>query len=467
VSATAPRPPPVARPAAAGARDAVRSRATRRAVLLLLAGLPVAFLPTFLSERWIPAWLAFVGVSVVAMGVDVVLCPRARRVATRAEAPPVVYIGRSDVLRVEVENRDRRSLAAEVLVDLEGEVATPPARVASLPPSALATVELPLVPRRRGTVVVRRLWLRWEGPLGLVRREVSRDLDLRVSVTPDVRSVREAAIRWLASREFVSGLRTTRATGDGSEFSALREHVPGMDSRAIHWKASARHRRLLGQEFRAERNRQVVLAVDTGRLLREPIRGSSRAPADVPRLDHAVNAALLLSYVSLRAGDRVGLYAFDERPRVFVEPQGGLRAFPRIQSACAGLEYSTSETNFTLAVADLATRLRRRSLVVLLTEFVDAVSAELMVEGLARLSRRHLVLFVALRDPGLDAAAATRPDSIDVLYRAVVAGDLVRERETVLQRVRRLGVHVVDAPPDRVSARLVERYLDVHRRELV
>jgi uncharacterized protein (DUF58 family) len=299
-----------------------------------------------------------------------------------------------------------------------------------------------------------------------VRREVVREAGLEVRVIPDVRSVREAAIRWLASREFVSGLKTARATGDGSEFSALRDHVPGMDPRAIHWKASARHRRLLGQEFRAERNHQVVLCVDTGRLLREPL-GRLGVGAGIPRLDHAVNAALLLAYVSLRAGDRVGLFAFDERARAFVEPQGGLRAFPRIQAACAGLEYSTAETNFTLGLADLATRLRRRSLVVLLTEFVDAVSAELMVESLARLSRRHLVLFVALRDPGLDRTAAAPPSSLDALYRAVVAGDLARDRDAVLARVRRLGVHVVDAPPERVSARLVERYLEVHRRELV
>jgi uncharacterized protein (DUF58 family) len=317
---------------------------------------------------------------------------------------------------------------------------------------------------------VRRAWLRWTGPLGLVRREVARDVGLAVRVIPDVKSVREAAARWLATRETTLGARVARGSGDGSEFSALREHVPGMDPRAIHWKASARHRRLLGQEFRAERNRQVVLAVDTGRLLREPLplaSASASGRGAIPRLDHAVNAALLLAYVSLRAGDRVGLYSFDERPGAFVEPQGGLRAFPRVQAACAALEYSSAETNFTWAVADLSTRLRRRSLVVVLTEFVDAVQAELMVEGLARLSRRHLVLFVALRDAGLDRTAHAEPATLDALHRAVVAGDLVREREAVLRRVRRLGVHVVDAPPERVSSRLVERYLEVHRRELV
>jgi uncharacterized protein (DUF58 family) len=430
-------------------------------VLLLLAGIPVALLPSLLSPAWVPVWLAAVGLTVVGVSLDALLCVGARRVLSPVSTPPLVYIGHPDVLSVDLSLRGRaRRLSVAVLADLPPELVPQPVARATVTPSTPVRVDVPLVPRQRGTFHVRALWLAWEGPLGLVRREVRRPAEAVVRVIPDVRSVREAAIRFFSAREFVSGLKVARGMGDGSEFASLREHVPGMDTRALHWKASARHRRLLGQEFRAERNHQVVLALDTGRLLREPLAG-------IPRLDHAVNAALLVAYVSLRAGDRVGLFAFDERVRAFVEPQGGLRAFPRLQAACAGLQYSTAETNFTLGLADLATRLRRRSLVVLLTDFVDSVTAELMVENLTRLSRRHLLLFVALRDPELDRLAAAPPATLDALYRAVVAGDLAREREAVLRRVRRLGAHVIDAPPARVSARLVERYLEVHRRELV
>src|SRR5690606_37670883 len=132
-----------------------------------------------------------------------------------------------------------------------------------------------------------------------------------------------------------------------------------------------------------ERNHQVVLAVDTGHLMSEPLVG-------IPKLDHAINAGLLLSYFSLRAGDRIGFYGFDSAVRTFLEPSGGLRSFPRLQQASAALDYNHVETNFTLGLGELQGRLTRRSLVVVLTDFVDTVTAEIMVENVLRLSRRHL-----------------------------------------------------------------------------
>jgi uncharacterized protein (DUF58 family) len=189
--------------------------------------------------------------------------------------------------------------------------------------------------------------------------------------------------------------------------------------------------------------------------------------AGVPRLDHAIGAGLVLGYVCLKTVDRVGLYGFDDRVRLYVAPGGGVRSFARLQRRSAQLDYGRTETNFTLGIAELSARLSRRSLVVLLTEFVDTVTAELMIENVQRLARRHLVLFVALHDPWLEAVAAREPATVDELHRAVVAGDFVRERELVLGRLRQLGVHCVDAPPGRVSAQLLDRYLEIRRRELV
>jgi uncharacterized protein (DUF58 family) len=203
-----------------------------------------------------------------------------------------------------------------------------------------------------------------------------------------------------------------------------------------------------------------VVAFDTGLRMREPLAG-------MPRLDHAIHAGLLLAYVALKTGDRVGTFAFDERVGTWLEPEGGVGAFPRLQKALTALEYSASETNFTLGLSSLATRLRRRSLVVIPTEFGDSVTAGLMVDAIGRLVARHVVVFVALRDPLVDEAAGESPETTGALYRAVVAADFAREREGVLKRLRRMGVHVIDALPSQVSVALVNRYLDVHRRELV
>jgi uncharacterized protein (DUF58 family) len=323
-----------------------------------------------------------------------------------------------------------------------------------------ARLKVPLVPRRRGRLGVRALWLRWAGPLGLVARQTRVPVGQEVSVVPNVRAVRAAAVRFFGARETQLGLKVERFLGDGSEFESLREFVRGMDHRAIDWKASARHNKLLGQEFRAERNHQIILAVDTGHLMREPLGG-------IPKLDHAVNAALLLGYVGLKTGDRVGLYGFDEAVRAYLAPRGGVAAFQRLQAASADLEYSTAETNFTLGITDLSTRLRRRSLVVLLTDFVDVVTTELLMRNLDQLARRHLVVFVTLRDPSLVELAAAAPRSLDDVHRAVVAGDFAREREVVLKRLRRMGVSTIDAPPAAITGQLLSRYLDIKRREKI
>ena len=187
----------------------------------------------------------------------------------------------------------------------------------------------------------------------------------------------------------------------------------------------------------------------------------------VPRLDHAIHAALLLAWVSLRHGDRVGLFAFDDAPRGFAPPRSGRATFGSLLSLCAGLSYRSAETNFTLGLTDLMNQLRRRSLIVVLTDFADTVTAELMIDNLGRLARRHLVVFVALSDPLLQRLAHGPLAEMADVERAVVAESLLSDREVVLARLRRMGVLVVDSLPDRIGPALVNRYLDIARRERI
>jgi uncharacterized protein (DUF58 family) len=436
-------------------------RPTLRAVLLLAGLVPVAALPSILGPAFAAAWAAALAAALAAIGSDAALGTPRGRVGALAQAPALVFVGDRGALAVRVEVRGSRvPRAVSVLADLHPDLEPQPERALPVGEDGIAVGEVPLVPRRRGRPGATALWLRWTGPLGLVERRKRVPLEVRFGVTPDVRPVRAAALRFLSTREFASGAHLERATGGGTEFDSLREYAQGLDPRSIDWKATARHRRPLCRQFRAERDRRVVLALDTGRLMREPL-------GALPRLDHAIHAALLLAYVALRTGDRVGMLAFDERPRAFVEPEGGIGAFARLRAAATGLEYSTVETNFSLALTELHARLERRSLVVVLTDFADAVTAELMVESLERLRRRHLVVFAALRDPALDAVADAEPRTSIDLHRAVVAADLLRDREAVLKRLRRRGVLTVDARPDEVSTSLLNRYLDVRRRELV
>lgn len=436
-------------------------RPTLRAILLLAGSVPVALLPVLGPEWLVAVWLGYVALAVLATGMDALLAPGRSRLALRATAPATLALGTPGALDVTVDGT-ASPLAArvEVLADLPEGVDAAPIVAVDVPARATATASFPLVPRRRGTFHVEAVWARWRGPLGLVERRKRTPVDVSVGVVPDLRPVRAAALRFFASRDVTNGSKSERFLGDGSEFESLREHVFGMDPRTIDWKASARHRRLLSDEYRAERDHQVVLAIDTGRLMAEPLAGA-------PRLDHAIQAALLLGFVALRSGDRVGLHAFDERPRLWLPPVGGADGFPRLLNATSGLAYGTGETNFTLGLTDLSTRLKRRSLVVVVTDFVDAVTAELMLDNVGRLIRRHLVLFVALSDPDLLAMAAAPPDGTRALHRAVAASELLRDREVVLRRLQRLGALVLDARPEDVSSDLVNTYLDAQRRELV
>ena len=439
-------------------------RPTQRGVLLFVLGLPLAALPALVDPRLWPVWLTF-ALGAVALGtVDALLVPTRRACRLAVDAPSLLYIGSGGELGLDVAfERWKRPVLLELLVELDDNLRRVPSEHLRLEPAdsqAGARLSLPLVPARRGTSLVRSVWVRARSTLGLLERTWEERVDRSIPITPDVGAVRGVALRLAGPRSALSGIKAERYIGDGSEFESLRRFVPGFDSRAIDWRASARHRSLLCRLHRAERNHQVVLAFDTGRLLSEPLEGC-------PRLDHAINAGLILGYVCLRSGDRVGLYGFDTRPGTFLPPQQGAQAFPMLQRAAAGLEYSSEETNFTLALSELGVRLPRRSLVVVFTEFSDATSAELMVANLARLGVRHQVLFVALRDPELVELADRRPDSLSDVNRAVVAADLLRERRVVLRRLRQAGAWCIDAEAREVSTELLNRYLEIKRRELV
>ena len=190
--------------------------------------------------------------------------------------------------------------------------------------------------------------------------------------------------------------------GDGTEFEALAEFQAGMDSRAIDWKQSARHAKLLAKEFRTERNNHIVFALDAGRTMCEPLAG-------LPRIDRAISAALLTAYVALKVGDRVSLFGFASRPKLASPTVSGPRAFAPLQRTAAGLDYTPEETNYTLALTTLAGQLHRRALVIVFTDFADPTSAELMLRAVGRLLDRHLVLFVVLRDAELEDIAAAEP----------------------------------------------------------
>ncbi|WP_420381315.1 DUF58 domain-containing protein [Novosphingobium sp.] len=310
-------------------------------------------------------------------------------------------------------------------------------------------------PMRRGTGQIERGWLRWQGPLGLAHRQAVRDVGADVRVWPNLAPARGKALQiFLRQADFGRIARAIR--GAGSEFEAMAEYQSGMDRRRIDWKSSARHASLTAREYEIERNNQIVFAFDCGQAMCEPIGG-------LARIDRAVTAALTTAWVALKAEDRVALFGFAAKPLVMSPFITAPHQFRRLQEAAAALDYSAVDANFTLAMATLATRLQRRSLIVIFADFTDPTGAELMIENCARLVQRHRVLFVVMRDEDLDDLAGAAVATPGDVARAVVAQSLIRQRAVVLTRLRQAGIRVIEAPWQSIGTHLLETYLAIKR----
>jgi len=443
--------------------EAARARIvpTARALALLALFAPLALVIAAINPQ---AWIVVPAAALVLIVLAVLDGWRAGAlVDVKLTVPADAEVGRDArvILHAEIERRAGAS-PPEAALGFDARLGQGGTRQFRLSPGAADGVfagECALHPLRRGTAPLHDLWLRWSGPLGLGERRVHRRLAQEVRVWPDLAPVRSPQLQaYLRDAQF--GLVNRRIRGQGSQFDALAEYQPGMDRRRIDWKASARHNVLYARENEAERDNQIVFAFDCGPAMCEPVDG-------LARIDRAVSAALIAAYVALKGGDRVALFGFADRPLAMTPFVTDSRAFHRLQQAAAALDYSPHEPNFTLALATLTSRLKRRTLIVLFSDFTDPTSAELMVESVERLTRHHLVIFVTMIDVELDDLAAAEPDSIADIATAVAAGGLARQRALVLQRLRRLGVDVIEAPHQAIGYRLIDRYLDTKRRERI
>jgi uncharacterized protein (DUF58 family) len=430
---------------------------TRAAVIATAVGAPLAL--AFVAAqpgRWVVA-LAWPLAVILLYAFDALRAGAGG--SARVDFPAHGYVGetRDCTVTVSVDSHPRSAsvaLQGSPLVAAEDEGRT---RVPL--EDGRGAVLVPLEMLRRGIARFDRLWLRWTGPLGLAWRQKTVELGSEFPVLPDLRPVHDQGAR-IFERHALEGLIAQLARGEGSDFDALVDFRTGMDRRAIDWKQSARHMKLLAKQYRTERNNQIVFAVDTGRQMCEPVAG-------VARVDRCVSAMLLSAWIALKLGDRVALNAFDSRPRLSSGFVSGGGAFAELERLAAQIDYSADETNYTFALSTLAARLTRRSMIILFTEFTDAVSADFMLRAIRRLVEKHLVMVVVLRDEELETIASAEPQSPDDVTRAIMAAALINERRVVVSRLQHVGVHVVESEYDQVNERLVQTYLDLKKRDLL
>lgn len=429
------------------------------AVVLAVMGAPLSLLVGVAAPSAWPlalVWIALVGAMIVA---DAILAANLRTATFTFEAESPAYIGApiETVLRVTFPGASPRLVSVQVQTNALLAPVHPVERARGEGGHFKVSYALDTV--RRGAGRIEAAWVDWQGPLGLISKRRVAPLERDIPILPDIRTVKREAIRIFA-RDTTVGQKVHIEKGGGSEFDALREFLPGMDKRNIDWKQSARHTQLLAKEFRTEQDQTVVFAIDTGRLMAEPAQG-------MPKIDRAINSALLLAYVSLRMGDRVALFGFDARPNVSTGAVSGVGAFPTLQRLAARLDYSTEETNYTLGLTRLSLEIQRRSLIVIFTDFADPTSAELMIETVSRLMKKHVVIFVTIRDAELEGLMQAEPMALTDVSRAVIAYSLQTEKELVLSRLQRLGAEIVNARADELGPEILNRYIALKQRSAI
>ncbi|MGH7776854.1 MAG: DUF58 domain-containing protein [Candidatus Dormibacterales bacterium] len=313
---------------------------------------------------------------------------------------------------------------------------------------------------RRGDFAFGPVDVRCRTRSGLWERQVRIPLADSAEVYPDVRAVRQLQASARRGLRLSSGLRRARPPGAASSFAGLRDYLPGDDVRRIDWKATARRDRPVMTEFEAERGQQVVIALDCGRLMRAPV-------GPLTKLDHAVNAGLLLAWAAQAQGDRVGLLSFAEGVMTFSQPRRGSGQVALLTRILRTVQATHFEPDFRLAFAQLATGLSRRSLVVVLTDVIDQETSRELVEQCLWLGRRHLVLAVSMVDPEVLAARDEPIRTTGDAYRWTAAEEILGSRRESFERLRRGGVLGMDVEAGRLSPALVERYLELKERALI
>ncbi|MFC8493012.1 DUF58 domain-containing protein [Streptomyces sp. NPDC057235] len=423
----------------------------RAALLAALGSLPVGILA--------PSWTGMLAVNAplsLAILCDYALAAPVRTLQFTRSGDTSVRLGDAAEVRLTVANPSRRRLRAQLRDAwppsswLPGTEQSASRQRLTVPAGERRRLTTSLRPTRRGDRRAERVTVRSYGPLGLAARQGNHEVPWTVRVLPPFTSRKHLPSRLARLRE-LDGRTSVLTRGEGTEFDSLREYVPGDDTRSIDWRATARQTAVAVRTWRPERDRHVLIVLDTGRT-------SAGRVGDVPRLDASMDAALLLTVLASRAGDRVDLLAHDRRLRAQVRGRSASDVLPAVVAALAPLEPELVETDARGLAATALSRAPRRSLIVLLTGLDAAPIEEGLLPVLPQLTRRHTLLVASVADPHIARMAAKR-GTAESVYEAAAATQTQAQRARTADQLRRHGVTVVDAAPETLAPALADAYL--------
>jgi len=389
---------------------------------------------------------------------DVALAPRPSVLAVSRDLPAIVGLGGEGTVTWRVSNPTGRALSVQVADELAPSLRAGRRRLALRVPRRGEVVASTVVrPLRRGRFTPTEVVVRIAGPLGLGALQGRRQLPGVMRVYPPFRSRDEAELRVERARILEVGLRAARGRGGGTEFEQLREWAPDDETRRIDWAATARTGKPIVRTYRAERNQTVLLLLDNGRVQAAQVAG-------VPRVEHAMDAVLLLTFLATKLGDRCGLIAYDAAVRAVVPPSQASNQLSRVSEALYDLQPALVESDHRGAFTEALVRFRRRAMFVVLTELNEQAVGETLLPALPLLLRRHLVVVGSVRDPEVERWASATPTEAGLAYRKAAAIAALDERQRLAAHLRGLGVVVIDAAPGQLAPALGDAYLDIKAR---
>ena len=429
---------------------------TGRAGLVAL----ICVLPIVVSPWPAMVFIALLALLALAVAVDVALAASTRRLAFVRFGETASRLGQPVAAGLTIENVGNRRFRGQVrdAWPPSGR-AQPRTHSVNLLSGQRIGVETVLRPVRRGDQNSSLITARAIGPLGLAGRQSSHRVPWQIRILPPFLSRKHLPSRLAKLRE-LDGAVPVLIRGQGTEFDSLREYVIGDDVRSIDWRATARRADVVVRTWRPERDRRVVIVLDTGRTSagRVGVDPTQADPGGWPRLDWSMDAALLLAALASRAGDHVDFLAHDRVSRAGVFNANRTELLAQLVNAMAPLEPALVESDATAIVSAVQRRVRRRALVVLMTDLNASALDEGLMSVLPQLSAKHQVLLAAVADPRVDRLAAGRADAAAV-YDAAAAERARNDRRAIASRLRRHGVDVVDAPPDELAPALADHYL--------
>ena len=432
---------------------------TLRGIEFLALGAPLWLLATAIPAGWIVGAI-YIALLVALCWRDAASVPAAGRLHAVRELPPRFAFDVEHFVKLRLKNGSGRPLCCQIYDDCPDTFASEAQLPRlSIPAGSAAGLTYSVRPLSRGTWEFGDLTVLVEGRLGLVRKQFTLPLSARVKVYPNFRGADQKRLlaRIDQRQEIVRKSRPFKTAG--TDFESLRPYIPGEDPRNIDWKATARRGAPVSRNKQVEKGQQLAILLDTGRLMAETI-------GDYSKLEHSLNAAVMLSYAVQKRGDALCVAAFSNRIESFLPPVRGAALLARVLESLYAIQVRQLESDYWQAIAQVMALLTRRSLVVLMTDVLDASASNGLINNLARAAEKHVVLCVVLSEPAVHELARVLPTSLEDIYRKAAACDLLRRRRLALESMRARGILVLETAPEHLSAHLIQRYLEIRRANL-